>query len=480
MAINRDTVISSMLWKLLERFSTQIVSFVISIILARLLLPKDYGVIAILLVFVNFANVIIDGGFNTALIQKKKANQKDFSTIFWFSLLFSFLIYLILYFTSPIIADFFHNEDLSSLLKVLGLCVIFNSFNSIQRAYVSRHMLFKKLFYVNGIALIISGGIGIIMALKGLGAWALVGQSLGSSIICCFLMWNSIRWKPTFQFSRNSFYSLFDYGWKIFLTNLIVAIYEDIRSLVIGKVYQPTSLAYFDRGKALPSLVMANITASINTVLLPSFAEEQDNRNRVKQMMRRSVQISYFFVLPLLVGFLVSAKEVVLILLTSKWLPVVPFIQIFCIAFILMPIQNINMTAIKSLGYSSITLKLELIKKILEAIILIVSFIINVYAVAWGIVLYNIVCIFINLYPSKKLVDYGLLEQIKDVFPTLLASIIMGGAIFSLNLFSLNIYVSLSIKIILGSIVYYLICRSFRLESYEYILGFIVNRKNKK
>ena len=474
-----------MLWKLMERFSSQLVSFVISIVLARILMPSDYGIIAIILVFINLANVIIDGGLNTALIQKKDADQIDFSTIFWFCLLMAWILYVILFLSAPLISSFYKNDILTPVLRVLGLSIFFNSFNSIQRAYVSRHMLFRNLFYVNALALVVSGTIGIIMAYKGYGVWALVGQTLSSAFICCVLMLFTIRWRPILVFSKERFRGLFDYGWKIFLTNFIIAVYGDIRSLVIGKLYQPSALAYFDRGKSLPSLLMSNVTSSIETVLLPTFSEEQDNVTRVKQMMRRSVQVSYLFVAPLLVGFFFAAKEIVLFLLTEKWLPAVPFIKIFCIAFFFMPIQNINMTSIKSLGYSGITLKLEVLKKTIEAIILIVSFLINVYAVAWGIVLYNLICVFINLSPSRRLVNYGLGEQIKDILPTLLAAMIMGGVVFACGFLPLSNFAILTIQIIVGAAAYYLACRLFKLNSLEYVSNYIHNtfhglNKNKR
>ena len=213
MAIQSKTVISSMLWKLLERFSTQIVSFVISIILARILSPNEYGIIAILIIFINFANVIIDGGLNTALVQKKNADRIDFSTIFWFSLLLSVVFYLILFFSSPLIAKFYNNDLLIPVLRVLSLILFTNSFNSIQRAYVSRHMLFRKLFWVNAVSVVVSGTIGIIMAYQGYGVWALVGQSLTSPIMGCVLMWFTIKWRPALVFSWERFKGLFDYGW---------------------------------------------------------------------------------------------------------------------------------------------------------------------------------------------------------------------------------------------------------------------------
>ena len=478
MAINTRTIINSMIWKLLERFSSQLVSFVISIVLARILMPSDYGIIAIILVFINLANVIIDGGFNTALIQKKNADQIDFSTIFWFCLLMAGLLYILLFFAAPFVSS---NYLLTPVLRVLGLSLFINSFNSIQRAYVSKHMLFRKLFYVNAVAILISGTLGIAMAYKGYGVWALVGQSLSNTFFICFLMWFAIQWRPTLSFSWTRFKGLFDYGWKIFLTNFIIAIYGDIRSLVIGKIYQPSALAYFDRGKSLPSLLISNITTSIETVLLPTFSEEQDNRVRVKQMMRRSVQVTYLFISPMLLGFIFAAKVIVQVLLTEKWLPAVPFIQIFCIVFLLLPIQHINMTSIKSLGYSNITLKLEIIKKVIEAVILVLSFLINVYAVAWGIVLYNLICIFINISPSKRLVDYGLFDQLLDVFPTFVCALIMGFFVYICSFMSWNSLYILSFQIIGGATIYYLLCRLFRLESLRYVSNYmknIVKRKN--
>lgn len=480
MEINSRIVIGSIIWKLLERISSQLVSFIISIVLARLLLPEDYGIIAIILVFINLASVIVDGGLNTALVQKKDAEQIDFSTIFWFCLVVALVLYILLYASAPIISSFYGNEILTPTLRVLGLSIFFNSFNSIQRAYVSKYMMFRELFIANSVAILISGVVGILMAFRGYGVWALVGQTLSSSVFCCLIMWFAIHWRPSLEFSPKRFKQLFEFGWKIFLTNLITAIYGDIRSVVIGKVYQPSALAHFDRGSSFPKLIMANLVTTLNAVLLPTFASEQDNPKRVKQMMRRSVQIGYFFVAPLLVGLFCCAKELVLVLLTDKWLPAVPFIQIFCIAYFLMPIQNVNITAIQSLGYSGITLKLEIVKKILEAVILVISFLIDVYAVAWGVVLYNFICIFINLRPTKQLVDYGMGEQLKDVLPTLIAALLMGGAVYACELLQWNSIIILIIQVLVGAVIYYILCRLFKLESLDYVQSYASSLINKK
>lgn len=462
-----------MIWKLLERFSSQVVSFVISIVLARLLLPSDYGIIAIVLVFIGIANVIIDGGLNTALIQKKTADRTDFSTIFWFCLFIAVILYAVLFLTAPLIAAFYKNDLLTPVLRVLGYNVFFNSFNSIQRAYVSRNMLFKESFYINSVAIVVSGAVGVIMAYKGFGVWALVGQYIISTLVCCVLMCFFISWRPTFEFSFDRFKGLFDFGWKIFLTNFIIAIYDNVRSLVIGKMYKPAVLGFFDRGRTLSNLFMSNISASVTAVLLPALSEEQDNRERVRQMLFRSLQVTYLFVAPLLVFFFFASKEIVLILMTEKWLPCVPFIQIFCIAFLLLPIQSINATAIQSLGYSNLTLKIEIIKKIIEAIILVISFMINVYAVAWGIVLYNAVSIPINLYPSKRLIDYGTMEQIKDVFPTVMTSLLMGGLVYVCELLPFNSFLILTLQIFVGALSYYGLCALFHLDGLQYIREYL-------
>ena len=380
--IQSGKIISSFIWKLLERFSSQAISLLVAIILARLLLPADFGVIAILVVFIELANVIIDGGLNTALVQKKEADDLDFSTILFVSLTLAGVLYLILFCVAPFIADFYNNQILTSVLRILSINLFLNSFNAIQRAYVSKHMLFNKLFYCNLAAILASGITGITMAYTGWGIWALVYQQIVYQVVLTITMWFIINWRPIIAFSRQRFKGLFNYGWKIFATNMIIAIYENIRSLIIGKIYQPATLAFFDRGKQFPNLIITNISISLQTILLPTFADIQDDRERVKLIMKKSIRIINFIILPLLTILAACAKPLIILLLTEKWLEAAPFMQIFCIAFMMIPIQSTNMSAIKALGYSGITLKVELIKKIIETIILIVSFLISVYAVA--------------------------------------------------------------------------------------------------
>ena len=474
--IQSGRIISSFLWKLLERFSSQAISLLVTIILARLLLPADFGVIAIIVVFIELANVIIDGGFNTALIQKKDADDIDFSTILFFSLTLASILYAILFCLAPIIANFYGNKILTDVIRLLSINLFFNSFNAIQRAFVSKHMLFNKLFYCNLVAILVSGIIGITMAYTDWGVWALVTQQISNQAVLSFAMWMMIKWRPIFAFSYQRFKGLFDYGWKIFATNMIISIYENVRSLIIGKIYQPATLAYFDRGKQFPSLVITNISISLQTILLPAFADIQDDRERVKQMMKRSIELVNAIILPILVGLAVSAKPLVILLLTEKWLPLVPFMQIFCIAFMMIPIQSSNMSAIKALGYSGITLKIELIKKVIETIILIVSFLINVYAVAWGIVLYNFVCIIINLYPCKKLLGYGVGEQVRDILPYILLSVVMGALVYAISMIDMHPGLLITIQAITGCMSYIALNALFGTNSYTYAKNIITKK----
>ena len=477
MSYSRETLVRSTLWKLLEKFSSQIVTLVVAVILARILMPRDYGVIAVLMVFISLLNVVVDGGLNNALIQKKGADNVDFSTIFHFCIGLSLLFYLMLFFAAPAVASFYGDDLFVPVLRVLGLNVIFNAFNSIQRAYIAKKMLFRKLFAASLGAALISGAGGIALALKGAGVWALVFQQVASQLAVTLILWFTVRWRPEAVFSRERFRSLFDYGWKIFLTNIIVAVYENIRGVVIWKVWQPASLAFFEKGRQLPTMFMTSINSSVQSILMPAFSEDQDDRERVKQMMRRSMKLTCFFVLPLLAGLMATARPLVHVLLTDKWMEAVPFIRIFCLGFMLMPIQSSNLVAIKALGYSDITLKLELLKKALEAVIMVGSFFIGLEAVAWGIVLHNLICLFINIHPNKKLLGYGAGEQFRDMAPLFLASGLMGGAVFLLEKLPLPGIPMLLLQLAAGIVLYIVLCRIFKVDSMDYCLEYIKSRK---
>lgn len=479
MAFARGTIVKSFLWKLFERISAQLVQFVITIVLARLLLPSEYGTIALITIFIQISEVIIEGGLNTALIQKKGADNLDFSTIFYFSLGLAGVFYLLLFLGAPAIAHFYNQSELVPVIRVLSLGLFFYAFNSIQRAYVSKKMLFQRLFYSSIGAIVLSGSIGIYLAYYGAGVWALVVQNISMQFFTTVIMWFTVKWRPEWAFSIIRFRGLFGYGWKILGANFITSLFVNLRKLVIGKFYTPASLAYYEKGDQLPALVMNNIFASVQAVLLPTFSEAQDDRWRVKAMMRRSTKLSCFFIYPLMVGMIVAARPLVVFLLTEKWLPVVPFVQILCIANFFRPITLSNWEAIKALGYSGITLKLEIIKKIVDITILVISAAIGVYAIAWGCVLFNLICVFINLAPNKKLLNYGIFEQLTDAVPTFLISLAMGAIIYWIQFCGFSILMILLLQMVSGFFVYIGLSRIFKEESFMYILS-IIKKKSQQ
>lgn len=476
MSIDKFTVFVALIWKFLEKGSYQVILFIVTLVLARLLTPDDYGTVAIVLVLINLATVFVEGGLSTALVQKKECTQCDYNTILYFSIIVSIALYSLLWLFSSNLANFFSKPELENIVKSLGLTLILNAVNSVQKAYLIKKMLFKKLFYSSLIGVSISAVIGIFMAYLGFGIWSLVVQQLSMSLLITVTMWFTVKWRPTNEVSLNCFKSLFDFGWKIFLTNLSISLFVNIRSLIIGKYYSSSALAYFDKGKQFPSLLMDNLNSTIQQVMFPVLSYEQTNTEVIKSLVKRSTTVSSYIIYPLLVMLAVLAKPLTLILLTEKWIDIVPFIQIFCVANIFMPIQNVNMEAIKSLGYSNLTLQIEMKKKIIEIFILIVSIFIGVQAIAWGVAIYNFICIFINLQPCKNLFDYGIFEQVKDNLPSFVLSVLLLLSVVWIPFVVNNIFMQVLLIIVVGFFTYILMSMIFKISSFEYIIKLLLNK----
>lgn len=479
MAFSRGTILKSFFWKLFERISVQLIQFIVTVVLARLLLPSEYGTVALITIFIALCDVIIEGGLNTALIQKKGADNVDFSTILFFSLGMAGVLYATMFVLSPHIAQFYKQPELIPVIRIFCISLPFFAFNSVQRAFVAKNMLFRRLFYSSLGAVLLSGVLGIYMAYNGYGVWALVWQAVSNQFFTTIIMWFTIRWRPIFCFSFDRFKGLFNYGWKILISNFITSLFVNIRKLVIGKFYQPASLAYYEKGEQLPGLIMNNIFTSVQAILLPTLSETQDKRPQVKAIMRRSTKLSCFFIYPLMVGMIVAAKPLIILLLTEKWLPVVPFVQILCIANFFRPITLCNWEAIKALGYSSTILRLEIIKKIIDISILIISVYIGLYAIAWGCVLFNFICVFINLSPNKKYLNYSVSEQVKDAVPSLLIALAMGVSVFWIQIFDLPNIIILFLQFVLGAAIYVGLCWLFKEESMMYLIQMIKEYRHK-
>ena len=476
------TIVTSLFWKFVERCGTSGVQFVTSIVLARLLLPEDFGLIALVMVFITLANVFVQNGFSTSLIQKKNADNLDFSSVFYASILFAGVIYAILYFTAPLVADFYDNPELTTIVRVLSLTLFFGALNSIQEAYIARNMLFKKLFWRSLGALVPSAAIGITCALKGFGIRALVIQQLCDVFLMCVFMWFTVKWRPQLQFSFVRVKGLLSFGWKLQVSALLDTGYGKFRDLVFGTLFAPAALGYYSRGEMFPLAIIANINASIQSILLPTLSVAQDNRAHVKQMMRRAITTSSFVILPIMAGIAALAKPLVLVLLGEKWLPCVPFIQIFCFSYAFWPIHTSNLSAINAVGRSDIFLKLEIIKKIFGLTVL--GLFIYLFRTPIGVAsttfITSFICEFLNAFPNKKLLDYGYFEQIRDIAPAFLLSIAMGCGIYWLTILDIHPIIQLLLFTLLGASFYLGAAKLLHFESLDYlktVLKELVNGK---
>lgn len=466
----KNKVIYSLLWKIMERIGTQGIQFFVMIVLARLLLPEEFGLIVLVTIFITIAGVFVQSGFNIALIQKKDADVIDFSSVFYLSLFVASLLYVFLFFTAPFIATFFEQPEFATVLRILSITLFFGSFNSIQNAIISRNMEFKKLFISSLGAIIFSGIVGVVMAYTGFGVWALVGQQLTNQLIVTLILTFTVKWKPKFIFSIDRIKILFSFSWKLLASSLLDTLNSNLRNLLIGKMFSPATLGFYNRGDQFPNFLISNINGSIQSVMLPTLSSYQDDKQKVKAIVRRAIVTSAFIVIPMMVGLAVIAEPLVKILLTDKWLPAVPFLQIFCAVYALWPIHTANLQAINALGRSDIFLKLEIIKKILGLIILAISLPFGVYAITLGILVGGILSTFINAYPNLKLLNYSIREQWKDITPSLLISLLMGAIIYPIQWVGMSDMLTVIIQIVVGVVFYVGLARLFKLECFTYLL----------
>lgn len=458
-------------WVFLERISAQLVSTVVSIILARILLPSDYGLIAIVNIFIVFADVFLSYGFNNALIQKKDADELDYSSVLYFNIFLTVILYLILFFCAPWLSEFYGDgyELLTPVLRVLGLRLIINGINSVQQAYVSKKMIFRLFFFSTMGGTVISAIIGIAMALGGFGVWALVAQTLSSIFVNTIILTILLQWKPLLKFSYSRLKSLWRYGSFMLVSGILMRAFEEIRALIIGKKYSLDEFAFYEKGKQFPALIVNNINTAIGTVLFPKLSNEQDSIVKLKQTTRSSIKFSSFVMCPLLLGFLVIAENFVIVVLTAKWLPAAKLLQCFCLFYLFQPMHTANIQAIKALGRSDIFLKLEIFKKSIEIITLIITISISVNAVVYGMAILSFLFVFVNAYPNIKLLNYNIKEQCEDMFIPLINAAIMAAAIWIIDFLPMPDLWQMIIQIIAGAVIYILLNIIEKNEQFEYL-----------
>lgn len=473
MDTDNGKIISNFIWRFAERSGAQLVTFIVSIVLARLLLPEDYGTIALVTVFTTIMQVFVDSGLGTALIQKKDADDLDFSSVFYFNFVVCIVLYLVMFFAAPFIASFYDIPELTPVVRVISLTIIISGIKGVQQSFVSRNMLFKRFFYATLGGTIFSAFLGVAMAYAGLGVWAIVVQQLSNTAIDTLILWITVKWRPKLIFSWNRLKGLLGFGWKMLCSSLLDTVYNNLRSLLIGKVYSSSDLAYYNEGKKFPNLIVTNINTSIDSVLLPAMSKEQDDKDRVKNMTRRSIMVSCYIMAPLMIGLSCCASNIVVVVLTDKWLPCVFFLQIFCITYMFYPIHTANLNAIKAMGRSDLFLKMEIWKKVIGMILLLATLFISVKAMAYSLLISTLVSMIINSWPNKKLLDYSLLEQMKDILPSILLAVGMGVSVYLMGVLNLPTLPLLLIQVVCGGLIYVAGSAIFKLAPFLYLIGII-------
>lgn len=458
-----------MFWQFLQNISGQIINFSVTVVLARLLMPDDYGVVALAGMFLGLLGIFVDGGLAPALVQKKNADEMDFDTMFVTQLVFSSCVYAIVYFTAPYFADWFHSNQLTSLIRVMALTMPLGALGGVQYCVVTRRMMFRWFFYASLSSLIVSAVVGLYMAYAGFGAWALVGQKMSAVIVSTAVIFFLLDWHPSFRFSYTRFRALFSEGLKFMGTTLIGTVTAQVRGYVIGLKYTAADLAYYNRGGGLPDMLRNNVDNTIQSALYPALTKIQDDTDAVRHALSRSMRTSTFLLFPMLLGLSAVADKVVVILYGERWAMAVPYMQLICFSHAIAVLCNVNIQALRATGHIGTILKLEFIKKPIMLLMILGTAMISPLAIAWGMIFFNIFVYFVNSYPNKKYINYSYLEQLKDVGPNIILSLTMFILVISIgHLNIMNTYLLLFVQVFTGIIFYLCIAYLFKNESFSY------------
>lgn len=467
-----SNITKGFIWKFIERISVQGSQFIIQLVLARLLSPEHYGALAIMMIFVNLANVIIQNGFNTALVQNKDVTELDFSSVFWLVLYISIFLYTGLYITIPYVSESYNMPYLEYPFKVLCLMLIPGALNSVQLAIIRRSMDFKKEFMSNLTSIVVSGFVGITLAFFGYGLWALVIQVLLNNIVSCITMWHVVGWRPRLVFSKQRVKILFSYGYKLVFAGLLDTLSNNLSGLIIGVKYSPASLGYYTRGNQFPNALMSGLNSAVQSVMLPALSQLQDDREKAKQLMRKAMILSAFFIFPLMALLAGVAKPMVRLVLTDKWISCVPYIQIFCFSYAFWPVHTSNLQAINAMGRSDIFLRLEVYKKVLgwSTLAFAVFYFDDPIAIAATSIVMTIISCFINCYPNKYLLRYSYSEQMKDILPYFSAAIASFLLIVRIDNIFNNSILTIVTQVTIAIFLYFVMTYLMKCSAWEMIL----------
>lgn len=470
--MNKKEVIGSLIFKFAERFSVKGLGFIIGIVLARLLSPDDFGLIAIMMVFINLSLAIIEGGLNTALVQSKEADDKDYSTVFYISASLAAIMVVVIFFSAPFIASYYKSSSLILPLRVYALSLFFGAFNSIQLAKVQREMLFKQQLKCSVIATGLSGVLGVVLAYMGSGLWALVAYYFAQTVLYCISLSTVVRWLPRSRFSAASAKRLYGFGIRMLATSLLTSLYNDLRVLIIWKKFTTEDLGFYSRGQQFTTVISVNMESALQTVMFPVYSRSQDDPERLRAMMRRALSVSTTLMFPLMLGMSAVAEPMVRLLLTEKWLPCVIFIKILCIGDAALPLTSTNLVALKATGDSKAYVRIEVIRRVAMLIVLLVSVFAfdSVEAIACGYAISGWIEWMIASQPIKKRLSYGIGEQIKDIWKAGAAALIMLLAVNLLGTLQMPVWAMLIVQVISGIAVYSAVCIILKAEGFLYAL----------
>lgn len=475
----KSQIASGMMWKFAERFAAQGVSFVVSMVLARILMPEDYGAVAIINVFITIADVFLSSGLNTSLIQKKDADKLDFSTIFYLNLGLSAVLYMILFIIAPYIAKAYDMPILKNAIRVFALRVPVSAFQVIQVAFITKKMQFKKFFFATITGTLLSAVVGVGMALKGYGIWALIGQYLTNTVVDTMMLWATVKWKPQRMFSIRAVIPHIKYSWKVMMTDLLGTLCNNLGNFIIGAKYNSADLAFYSKGKQLPQLFRTNIYTTLISVLFPGISAVNDDMIAIKKITQKSVRIMAYIVFPISLGLMAAGDTIVEVLFTAKWLPMLPYVYVMCAETIISVPATIALQAIKAVGRSDLMLKSEIFKKVFFLMSTVAAMNFGVFAIALTVPANSLLDLIINAIINKKLVNYSFFEELADCFAPLVLSLIMAIVVVLIGRIELNIYLKVVAQVMAGGICYAGLSWLTKNKEFYYILSAVLKHFKK-
>jgi teichuronic acid exporter len=472
----RKEALSGMIWTYFQQFGSQLISFGVSIVLARLIMPEEFGLIGMIAIFMGLGTALFQGGLTSSLIRTKELTEDDYSTVFFFNLAGSFVIYGVLFLAAPWISEFYKQPTLVNITRVYGLTYILSAFGTVQNTILTKELKFKKQAIISLPALVISSSIGLVMAYFNYGVWSLVVSALVNTLVISILLWISSDWYPKRIFSVEKFQQHFHYGYKLTLSSILDIIFTNIYQIVIGRYYSPALVGYYTRANSLMMLPVGNVSGALNRVIFPLFSKVQDDIPRFRNAYKQIMQMVLFIITPIIVLMALLAKPLIILLFTDKWIAVVPIFQIICFTGVLYPIHKYNLLVLQVKGRSDLFLKLEVIKKVALSVILIVSFFYGFYALLWGQLLFSIVALLINTHYAGRMLEYTMMQQLKDIAPVFAFAMIMGVVTYFVAnaLKDYNNITQLLVAGLSGGIIYLIVAHIFNFESIKDIKNLIV------